>query len=94
MSLLDRFPRALAIPIAWTVAAHSAAAADNPALRPASVPLKWVMIEDPFWSPNLRRGIPRRFLLIEPFWRAGIARKVTRNGSKPLALTGIWGTWG
>jgi hypothetical protein len=38
--------------------------------------------------------MPHEFLLIEPFWRAGIGAWLTGNGSNPLALTGIWATWG
>jgi hypothetical protein len=40
-----------------------------------------------------RLGVLHEFLLIEPFGRAGIAAWVTRSGSKPLTLTGIWAMW-
>ena len=50
---MDRFLRAPALLVAWTVAANSACAADTPASRPVPVPLKSVKIEDAFWSPKL-----------------------------------------
>jgi DUF1680 family protein len=53
MSLMGRFLRASAVLVAWTVAANSACAADTPASRPLTVPLKSVKIEDGFWSPKL-----------------------------------------
>jgi DUF1680 family protein len=53
MSLVNRFLRAPTLLIAWIVAANSAAAADAPASRPVSVPLKNVKVEDAFWSPKL-----------------------------------------
>ncbi len=53
MSLVDRFPNAPAVLIAWLVGANSASAADVPASRPVSVPLESVKVEDAFWSPKL-----------------------------------------